>query len=63
MAEQCFDEGLENAFAVGAVGEDEDSVPVFAEDQREIAPAIVMPLLEKSFAISRGVEAPAKAIA
>lgn len=50
-AEQGVDEGLEDALAIGAVGEDEDAVAVFAEDEREMAPALVVPFFKEGFAV------------
>src|SRR5208283_1048298 len=63
VLEQALQEGLVNAFAVAAVGHDEDARALLVEANGVVPPAIVMPFLEKRLAKGRPVETPSQAIA
>src|SRR5215467_4898839 len=63
VLQNCFKKILKYAFAVAAVGENDDSGFRLFETDDIVTPAVVMALLEESCSIRRSVEAPSEAVA
>src|SRR5579862_4358417 len=63
VLQEGFEQVLEDALAIAAVGHDDDATLLLVETSRVVSPAIVMALFEEHFPVRRPVKSPGQSVA